>query len=206
MSGIWAESPFRAAISVAATEYPVSYAEAKLHCRIDDDVEKTWVENAIKACTEKASTLLGGKQLCSATRILYLSAFPIGRQIAIPYPPLTAISSIAYVDTAGASQTWASAQYQVDIVSTPGRVVLHPDYSWPSTQAGILNAVTITFTCGYGAASAVPFCVKHGILAGVSFLYENRGDEAGQFATVGVMEQVSKAIQPFLESEIMMVA
>lgn len=202
MSGIWAETPIRTAVSVAATEQPVSYAEAKIHCRIDDDTEKTWVENAIKACTEKASTLLGGKQLCSATRILYLGAFPCNRRdIAIPYPPLVTISSIAYVDTAGATQTWSSAQYQVDTASTPGRVVLHPDYSWPSTQAGILNAVTITFTCGYGAASAVPFCVKDAILNAVAYKYEHRGDDETRTG-----EMIEALMMDALSPELMYVA
>lgn len=201
-TGIWVESPPRCKVSVAPTEQPVTYTEAKLHCRIDDDVEKPWVENAIKSCTEKATTLLGGKQICSATRILYLSAFPSYRDdIAIPYPPLATISSIAYVDTAGASQTWSSAQYQVDTVSEPGRVVLHPDYSWPSTQAGILNAVTITYTCGYGAASAVPFCIKDAILNAVAYKYEHRGDDEAR-----TNETIEAIIADTLAPEVMMVA
>lgn len=199
---IWAEEPFRCKVSVVPAEQPVSYDEAKLHCRIDDDVEKTWVENAIKSCTEKASTLLGGKQIVTATRILYLSAFPCARRdIAIPYPPLTSVSSITYVDTAGATQTWSSAQYQVDTVSEPARVILHPDYSWPSTQAGILNAVTITYVCGYGAASAVPFCIKDAILQGVAYKYEHRGDDE-----VRNNETIEALMVDALAPEMMMVA
>lgn len=199
---IWAEEPFRCKVSVAATEQPVSYVEAKLHCRIDDDAEQSWVENAIKACTEKAATLLGGKQIVTATRILYLSAFPCGRRdIRIPYPPLQSVSSIAYVDTAGATQTWSSAQYQVDTVSEPGMVLLHPDYSWPSTQSGILNAVTITYVAGYGAASAVPFCVKDAILQGVSCKYEHRGDDE-----VRNGEMIEALMMDALAPEMMLVA
>lgn len=202
MSGIWAESPFRAKVSVAPTEYPVSVAEAKLQCRVDSSVEDSVFTRLIASCTDMAAQLLGGKQIVSATRILYLSAFPCGRRdIAIPYPPLTAISSITYVDTAGASQTWSSAQYQVDTVSEPGRVLLHPDYSWPSTQAGILNAVTITYTCGYGAASAVPNCVKDAILSGVAYKFEHRGDDE-----IRTNETVEALMAGILSPETMMVA
>lgn len=193
---IWAEEPFRCKVTIAATEQPVSYADAKAHCRIDDDTEKTWVENAIKSVTELAASFLGGKQIVSATRALYLGAFPCGRMdIPIPYPPLQSVSSIQYIDIDGATQTWSSAEYQVDTVSEPGRVVLHPDYSWPSTKGGILSAVTITFVAGYGAATSVPQCIKDAILTGVSYKYEHRGDdEVRTSETVGAL--VMEALAP----------
>lgn len=201
MSGIWAESPIETALTVAPTEWPVSVAEAKLHCR----AEETSIEDAsftrwIRAITAKAETALGGKQICTATRALYLNKFPCRNDIAIPYPPLRTVTGITYVDVDGVTQTWSSAQYQVDTARSPGRVVLHPDYSYPATKSGILHAVTITFTCGYGAASDVPDSIKEAILECVAFKYEHRGDD-----DVKTSDIIDQMLAEMLSPEIMLV-
>lgn len=88
-------------------------------------------------------------------------------------PPLQSVSSISYVDGDGATQTLASDQYLVDAASVPARVEPAYGCSWPTTREQA-NAVTIRFIAGYGAASAVPACVRNWLLLRVKTLYDNR--------------------------------
>lgn len=109
-----------------------------------------------------------------------LMASPEGRtgfEFFLPKPPLVSVTSITYVDTNGATQTLASDQYLVDSVSEPGRVTPAYGTLWPATRDQI-NAVTVSFTCGYGSAAAVPEGIKRWIRMRVSTLYENREEVA----------------------------
>lgn len=154
---------------------PILWAEAMLYLRLDSEDEKTTVEAFITAAREavEEQTQL---QLITATWELCLDAFPSDLcPIELPRPPLASISSIAYIDENGDSQTLAASDYQADLKSRPGRLVPAVDEVWPDTQADKLNAVTITYTAGYGAAgTAVPRPLRQAMLLLVSHWFENR--------------------------------
>ena len=88
-------------------------------------------------------------------------------------PPLQSVTSITYVDIDGATQTLASSQYLVDAKSRPARI--EPAYGvvWPSTREQ-MNSVTVRFVAGYGAASAVPACIKNWMLMRIKTLWDQR--------------------------------
>jgi uncharacterized phiE125 gp8 family phage protein len=147
-----------------------------LYLRLDSTDEQTTVEALIAAArgaVEEATQL----QLITATWELTLDGFPRNwsEPIELPRPPITAITSIAYTDENGAAQTLSASDYQVDAKSFPGRLVPAVDLEWPDTQADKLNAVTITYTAGYGAAgSSVPRPLRQAMLLLVSHWFENR--------------------------------
>lgn len=92
------------------------------------------------------------------------------------WSPLIAVTSISYIDSAGATQTLDAAEYQVDEVTEPGRIAPAYGESWPSTRSD-LNAVTLVYTAGYGSAgSDVPPDVRTAISMLAGSLYENRED------------------------------
>jgi uncharacterized phiE125 gp8 family phage protein len=160
-------------LSVAATEYPVSLEEQKQHLRVEHDDEDGYIGSLIAAATGYVESR-ADRQLCTATWTLKCDGFPYPScPIELPKPPLASVTSVAYVDTAGSTQTWASSNYTVDTQSEPGSV--RPVYSgtWP-TARGHVNDVTITYVAGYGAASAVPEVFKHAIKLLVGHLYESR--------------------------------
>lgn len=163
-------------LSVAPTVEPISVDDVEQHCQLgtihDDQVRlvqgmitaaRQWVENRLH------------RQLCTATWKLYLDEFPAVIEITDKLP-VTAISSITYVDTAGDSQTWSSANYQTDYASEnrPARIMPGYGKSYPSTRGDTFNAITITFTAGYGAAADVPQAIKNAILVLVAERYEHR--------------------------------
>lgn len=102
-----------------------------------------------------------------------------GCEIIVPLPPLQTVESVKYYDQDGVKQTLDPSQYLVDTVSEPARITPAPNTAWPTTQNRV-NAVEVAFTCGYGAASAVPQGIKHWIIMRVATSYERRTEvEAG---------------------------
>jgi uncharacterized phiE125 gp8 family phage protein len=90
--------------------------------------------------------------------------------------PLVSVTSIEYVDGAGATQILATTEYAViDAGSTtgPGRIVPAYGKSWPATR-GMPNDVTIEFVAGYGAAADVPIQIQWAILLILGELYTRR--------------------------------
>lgn len=116
------------------------------------------------------------RALITQTWLMTGPGFPVGkRNVWLPRPPLQTVSWVKYYDTAGIQQTWTSAEYLVITTSTPGRVDLHPDYSWPTVQASRDNAVQIQYVAGYGdAAAAVPGELCQAIEALAAFWFEVR--------------------------------
>lgn len=158
--------------SAPATE-PITTAEAKTYCRVDVSTHDTLIGLLVTAARQQAEARLR-RQIVTATWKLRLDAFPIGSDpIEVPRPPLSSVSSIAYVDTDGATQTWSSSEYQVDAYTHPGRIVPAYGYSYPATRPQ-MNAVTVTFVAGYGAAASVPELLKTALKAMVCDWFENR--------------------------------
>ena len=96
-----------------------------------------------------------------------------GYEIFVPLPPLQSVDSITYYDQNGVLQTLDPSAYIVDNISEPARITPAPNTTWPPTQNRI-NAVNVTFTCGYGGASAVPRGIKNWMLLRLGALWENR--------------------------------
>jgi uncharacterized phiE125 gp8 family phage protein len=83
------------------------------------------------------------------------------------------VSSVLYLDSDGVEQTLNAASYKLDKITEPCRLVPAYGTTWPSTREEI-NAVSITYSCGYGAPEAVPESIKRWMLLRLGALYENR--------------------------------
>lgn len=101
-----------------------------------------------------------------------LDAFP-SPLYEIRLPPLQSVTSISYVDSDGVTQTLSASLYDVDAAGKPARVSPSYGNAWPSTRPQ-QNAVTVRFLAGYGAAAAVPQCVKQWMLLQIKTAWDNR--------------------------------
>jgi uncharacterized phiE125 gp8 family phage protein len=156
---------------------PVTLAEAKNHLRVDDDSENELIDALRVAAREYVETFTGRK-LITQTWDLKLDAFPCERCIELPFAPVSAVSSISYVDANGDTQTWASSNYTSDTPSgpfaMPGRIVPAYTVSWPTTR-NVINAVTVRFVAGYGATvHTTPYLLRAAIKLLVGHWYANR--------------------------------
>lgn len=152
---------------------PVTRDEIKTQLRIDHSDEDTFIDGLITAARKYVEEATF-RALVTQTWKLNLEAWPTGDEIEIPKPPLQSVSSVVYLDEAGASTTWASSNYIVDADSPRGRVVLANNKSWPTETLYAVNPIQITFVAGYGLAAAVPAQLKHCIKLLIGHWYEHR--------------------------------
>lgn len=153
--------------TVAPTTSVLSVDEAKAQARIDYRTDDSFVESLVSRATRYCENVTK-RQFAAATWQLTLDCFPTC--IYVPRPPLTAVSSITYVDTEGSTQTLATSKYRVDTNSEPGRITEAYLESWPTTRE-VTEAVTVTFTAGY---STIPDDLKHAVAMLVAYWYEQR--------------------------------
>lgn len=176
--------------TVAPTIEPVTLDEAKRYLRIDGTDEDSVIESLLLAAREDVESW-SGRTLLTSTYALRYDDFPACGVFMLPRPPLQSVSSIAYVDTTGTTQTLATTVYGVDAYSEPGRVYLKSGQAWPSTSADGINTVTITYVAGW-TLTTIPERVKMAIKLILADLYEHR--EAQLEARV----QTNKTVQRLL--------
>jgi len=165
----------------APADEPVTLIEAKDHLRVDGSDDDALISVLITAASKWAEEYTG-RQFVTATWDWFLDGFC--PSFSAPLPPLQSVTSIKYLDTAGAEQTLDSATYRVDAVSEPGRIALDYGKTWPSTYS-VINAVTVRFVSGYGAAAAVPEPIRQAMLILIGELYEQRQESVP--ASVGAV-------------------
>ena len=160
--------------SAPATE-PITTAEAKTHLRIDTSDDDTYIDTLVAAARRWAETFTE-RAFVTQTWVWKLDAFPNnGDPFRVPYPPLSSVTSITYLDVDGDSQTLETSVHEVDIATQPGRIALKWDQVWPIVRSGnVIDVVTMTFVAGYGDASDVPDEIKHAIKIVTAHLYVNR--------------------------------
>lgn len=136
--------------------------------------------------------------LVAQTLDAYFDEFPNKAPYEFVLPPLATVTSITYVDTDGATQTLDASVYSVDAKSKPARISRAYDQSWPDTRVQN-NAVTIRFVAGYGAAAAVPQCIKQWMMVRIATAWENR--HALVIGTSGMVELPPAFVDGLLDSE-----
>ena len=164
--------------TVAPDELPISIDEVKDHIRWEsaagDAAQLMIYLRSAVAHFDGAEGVLN-RALITQTWELHLDWFPRGA-IRVPLPPLQSVTSITYIDTAGASQTLDASKYKVLGINIPtpaGRIETAFGETWPSTRAEG-EAVTVTFVAGYGLRHAVPAHIRHLILFTVQDAYDGR--------------------------------
>src|SRR5215831_749384 len=178
-------------------EEPVTLAEAKLYARIDLGDDDALVTGLIAAGRQRCERV-SGRALVTQTWKLTLDQFPGSAQgdplegpgffawgagqgpIRLPRAPAQSVVSVQYTDGAGNLQTLPATQYYVDVTAEPARIFPAYGTLWPVTlwRAG---AVAVTFTAGYGPASAVPDEIKARVKAYVAYVYREREDADEDF-------------------------
>lgn len=177
----------------AATE-PMTTAEAKTHLRetLTDATNDAYIDTLVKAARMQVEHMTH-RSLITQTWELHLTDWPWQTYIRLPRAPLISVTSVVYKDEDGDNNTVSTDVYAVDADSTPGRIFLKPDQTWPSESLYEGNPVKITYTCGYGAASAVPQALKHAVKLLVGDLYENR-----ETIVIGQSIAVSRAVEALI--------
>lgn len=182
--------------TVAPTITPVTLAEARARLRINVGVEDADLQRILWECTELAEAECQ-RAFLTSTFSLTLDGFPRvwsagfsplagspatgSAPIRLPRPPAIAITSVQYYDPSGTLQTLAPSAYYLAANGEPARLCVAVGTQWPPTQWGRAEAVTVTYTAGYGTdPELVPWAARAAILLLAGDRWEHRGDEPGQ--------------------------
>lgn len=173
-------------LTTPPTDMPVSVDEAVLSLRIDSSIyDLALVQPMILAATQLCEAFTR-RQFLTATYTLTLDAFP--DVIRLPRPPLQSVTSVAYLDGSGVSQTLVqNTDYLVDTNSEPGRITRPYNAIWPVTYPQA-NAVTVTYVAGWPKVGDVPESIKAAIRLIVGDLYQQR-----ESVTDGTIEEFPAA-------------
>lgn len=169
-------------LKTAANNLPVTLDEAKKHLRLDIADDDSFITSLIGAATLEAEHLMQ-RAVMPQTWTLTLDGFrPHSRYwltkcppqaIELARPPVTAVTAVQYVDTAGILQTLDPSKYQLIKGEYSGAIIPAFGQQWPSTHQQP-EAVQITFSAGYADAASVPELIKAWIKLRIGTLYENR--------------------------------
>ena len=184
---------FGIAPSVAPAVEPVSLADARAHLEIDITDHDDKITSAIADARRYVEDATG-RCLVTQTWVGYLDELPA--EIEVPRGPLASVSSITYTDTAGAVQTLAADQYQVDPVSVVPRIIPAYGVSWPSSRC-VVNGVAVTMVLGYGLAAAVPGNLRRAVKLLVGSFFRLRENEITGTTVNEIPIGVARLIAPF---------
>ena len=184
-------------VKTAATEQPVSLAEAKLHLRVTHDSENGYIAALIKAAINSTEDDTG-RAWINRTLQMTLVAFPSGQAFELPRSPVSSTvddTVITYIDPDGASQILATTVYGVDTTPLVPIVYLKDGQSWPSTLGTEPSVVTVQFVAGYGAtAVSVDPRAKQAILMLVGLWFRERTP-----VSMGAMAKIPIAASALLD-------
>jgi uncharacterized phiE125 gp8 family phage protein len=151
---------------------PVSLAEAKAHLKVDTSDEDALIATLITAARARAEWHTGRAFITQHWRH-YFDVWPLSDSAELLLPPLISVEDVTVTDANGTRTVLDPSSYRVDTASTPGRVI----FATRPKSLRTRDCLEITFTAGYGEASAVPAAIKAAILAVIADLYTHRGDD-----------------------------
>lgn len=168
-------------VSAEPAAEPVSIDQARAQCRAEGATDDATLTGYIKAARIHVEKYCGIR-LVTQTIEMRCSSFHDFERLA--EAPIQTITSIAYLDPAGASQALALGVYQPVLYGLSPRIRLKPNQSYPAVYAAD-DAITVVAQAGYGLAAAVPQPVVQAQLLLIGQWYDNR-------AAIAVGESVNE--------------
>lgn len=155
----------------------LSLITAKAHLRVDHAADDVLIQALIDSAVGLAEHLTG-RTLGQRTRTHRAADFgdaDFTDYVALPGAPVSAVTSVQYLDATGTLQTLASDQYALDSGDDWPALVPAFGVVFPDVQPGRADAVRITYTAGYGAEeSDVPAAIRQWLLLAIGTWYNLR--------------------------------
>ena len=155
--------------TIAPATRVLTLTEVKTHLNVTHDDEDIYLTSLIDTATAMVDGP-AGIGLAMVHQSYRASADALDKTFSIPLTPVSAITSITYLDSEGESVTVEPSTYRLDGDSKPARVFL--DEAITDAKAG---TVKVTFVAGFGDEAAdVPQDLRHALLMVLTGLYEGR--------------------------------
>lgn len=185
-------------VTSVPAEEPLTRTEVKTYLKEDETANDSYIDGLIST-SRRLCEAYTGLSFVTQTRQIKLDRFPVadrsrGNEILIPYGPLISVTSFTYLNADNVSTALVEdTDFKVDTHQEIARLFAISDNSvtsWPTTR-DLPNAVTITYTAGYGAASAVPQDAKEAMYKQIASMYENKQDEVLTGTATGTATQLN---------------
>jgi uncharacterized phiE125 gp8 family phage protein len=178
---------------------PITTAQAKAQSRVNISDDDTYIDTLIAAARLYTENKFG-LRLISQTWTLRLDGFPGSAGcIEIPYGPVSAISSVKYVNTSEVLTTIDPTEYAYDLHSIIAR--LYPAYSlvWP-VSLPMPNSVQIEYVTGYADAAALAVARPNIVLA-VKMMVDHWYEVRSPVMAGTIVSEVPKTVDDLLNAE-----
>jgi uncharacterized phiE125 gp8 family phage protein len=157
---------YPATITSAPASEPVTLDQVKAQSRIETTDEDTYLAGLIAAARAHVESVCG-IAVITQTRAAKCDAF--ADLETLPFAPVASVSSVTYVDIAGATQTLSASVYEARADGLSASIVLKSGQAWPTIQTG--SRITVTAVVGTAAA---PDEIRHAILMLTAHWFMNR--------------------------------
>ena len=159
---------------------PVTLAEAKAQCRVEDASEDTLIGVLIDAATAHFDGWTGVLGRCLAEQTWRQDFDSWARPLRLPLWPVISVTSVTYLDANGDSQTVASANYTLRRDAGGAVVDFLDTYDFPTLQTSTPAAVSVTYVAGYADSedetpvSTAPAPIRQAMLLLIAHWHANR--------------------------------
>lgn len=157
----------------APIQEPVTLDELKSQLSIRDEITDDVIVRRIPEARQWAEQFTGRAFLTQTWEAL-LDAWPIDSIISLPRGPVQSITSVKYIDSAGASQTVDSADYKLASAGIMQRLLPAYGKTW-STARDEIESIQVRYIAGYGdSGEDVPGPIREAILLTVGHWLEHQ--------------------------------
>lgn len=159
-------------VDEASPRLPVTLEEVKAHLRVTIDAEDALLRMYLTGAAEWVEEVTH-RAVTQRSYLVVRDTFPTARPWKLPLGYVASITSVKYLDTDGAEQTWSSSLYTLDNASDQAaRLLPIPGQAWPSV-GDYPSSARVTMVAGWSTAN-VPFTIRLAILQRVAQLAESR--------------------------------
>ena len=164
-------------VTTAATGEPIETDDAVAHLRAQGAGDEIEIAAMVATARSMVESQTGIKLF---TQTVTLRTDEWADLAHLPVAPVQSITSIAYTDTAGASQTLSTSVYEARLYGLEPGIALKYDPVWPTIQTG--SQIVSVAIVGYGVAGTQPPETLHAMRIILGDLYAFR--ESAQVGTV----------------------
>lgn len=173
-------------VTVEPASEPVTVAEAKSQARIDGSAEDSLIGDYITAARQLVEQYTGTR-LVSQTVEFRGSGF--ADMAALPVAPVSSVTSVKYLDSAGAEQTLSTDVYELVATGLNPFIRLKVGQSWPSPRT-VPDTVRVVVVAGY---TAVPDAIRHAIMLTVAKWVDDRSGGSLSDGVMALLENYRRA-------------
>lgn len=159
-------------VVTSPSDEPISVADVKCNAYIIGDEDDGLIRTQLIPEARRWVEQLAVRSMLTQTRRQYYDCMP--DEFWLRFGPVQSVTSINYVDTAGANQVVPTDTYIVDTTRMPTRIELAYGKTWPVARDQV-NSVNVLYVAGYGSTvGKVPIIYRRAMIVLATYWYQHR--------------------------------